>query len=209
MVNGKLVQITRETDISHNIFSECGLGGGITLAVSNTLHTTISRNYFTKSGRPYTVNCGGGGLEGNINGDLVIEYNHFYDVQHDADDAGVIVVNGMTFNSMVRNNLIHRVHRGFFSDNVAFWFDNMSSNWTVKNNIYYDLEQAAMKTCGTYLINNDYADNFHIELPQNAPEQFIEGDPEFTSQTCAFCLRRTSQRKAGCRIHGQNNGRCL
>jgi regulation of enolase protein 1 (concanavalin A-like superfamily) len=180
MINGKLIQITRETTISHNIFSECGHGGGITLAVGNTLHTTISHNYFTKSGRPYTLNVGGGGVEGYLSGDFVIEYNHFDDVQHDADDAGVIVVNGMSFNSVVRNNLIHGVHRGFFSDNVAFWYDNMSTDWTVKNNIYYDLEQGDMKTCGTYLIDNDYSDNFWIEPPPNAPEQFINGDPEFS-----------------------------
>lgn len=177
--SGKLIQVTRETSVDHNVFSECGLGGGITLGVGGTIHTTISHNYFTKSGRPYTINCGGGGLEGNINGDCVVEYNHFEDVQNDADDAGVIVVNSMTFNSFVRNNLIHRVHRGFFSDNVAFWFDNMSSNWTVKNNIYYDIEQGEMKMCGTYLINNDYSDNFLIEAPKLAPEKFIEGDPVF------------------------------
>ncbi len=177
---GKLIQVNRETTISHNIFSDCGHGGGITLGVSNTLNTTISHNYFTKSGRPYTLNIGGGGLEGNISGDYIIEYNHFEDVQHDADDAGVIVVNGMTVNSTVRNNLIHRVNRGFFSDNVAFWFDNMSSGWTVKNNIYYDLEQADMKTCGTYMIDNIYADNFLIESPKVPPEQFLEGNPDIT-----------------------------
>ncbi len=180
MKNGKLIQMIRETNISYNVFSGCGYGGGITLHVTNTLHTTISHNYFTKSGRPYTLNIGGGGVEGNLSGDYIIEYNHFDDVQHDADDAGVIVVNGMSFNSVVRNNLIHGVHRGFFSDNVAFWYDNMSTDWTVKNNIYYDLEQGDMKTCGTYLTDNDYSENFLIEAPQNAPEQFIEGDPDFS-----------------------------
>jgi regulation of enolase protein 1 (concanavalin A-like superfamily) len=178
--NGKLIQITRETKVDHNIFSECGLGGGITLGVGGTIHTTISRNYFTKSGRPYTIDCGAGGLEGSITGDVIVEYNHFEDVQNDADDAGVIVVTGMTFNSYVRNNIIHRVHRGFFSDNVAFWFDNMSSNWTVTNNIYYDIEQGDMKTCGTYLSDNNYSNNFLIEPPLKAPEQIIEGDPQFT-----------------------------
>lgn len=178
--NGKLVQITRDTWVDHNIFSECGHNGGITVSVGSALHTTIAHNYFTRSGRPYTINCSGGGLEGNINGDCVVEYNHFEDVQNDADDAGVMVVNGMTFNSSVRHNLIHRVHRAFFSDNVAFWFDNMSSHWEVTGNVYYDLAQGEMKTCGTYLSDNRYADNFKIEPPQVAPEQFIEGDPSFS-----------------------------
>ena len=176
--SGKLIQLTRETMIDHNIFSSCGLGGGITLGVGGTLHTTISHNYFTKSGRPYTIDCGAGGLEGGVTENCVVEYNHFEDVQQDADDAGVIVVTGMTFHSQVRNNLIHKVHRGFFSDNVAFWFDNMSSNWKVTNNVYYDLEQGEMKTCGTYLSDNNYSDNFTIEPPLVAPEQFIEGDPQ-------------------------------
>jgi regulation of enolase protein 1 (concanavalin A-like superfamily) len=179
MKNGKLIQVTRATTITRNIFSECGYGGGITLGVGGTNHTTISRNYFTRSGRPYTIDCGAGGLEGNITSDCVVEYNHFFDVQNDADDAGVIVVTGMTYNSSVRNNIIHRVHQGFFSDNVAFWFDNMSSNWSVTNNIYYDIEQGEMKTCGTYLVDNNYSDNFMIQPPLNAPEQIIEGEPEF------------------------------
>jgi hypothetical protein len=186
--SGKLVQVTRETRIDHNVFTECGHGGGITLGVGNALHTTIAHNYFTKSGRPYTIDCGGGGLEGNINADCVVEYNHFEDVQNDADDAGVIVVNGMTFNSAVRNNLIHKVHRGFFSDNVAFWFDNMSSNWQVRNNVFYDLEQAEMKTCGTYLIDNDYSDNFSIEPPRHPPERFIEGDPSLVCSDLSVTL---------------------
>jgi len=186
--NGKLIQITRETLVDHNIFSSCGLGGGITLGIGGTIHTTISHNYFTKSGRPYTMDIGSGGLEGTVTGDVVVEYNHFEDVQQDADDAGVIVVTGMTTNSSVRNNIIHRVHRGFFSDNVAFWFDNMSSNWTVKNNIYFDLEQGDMKTCGTYLINNDYSDNFLIGSPARLPEQFIDGSPNFSCSNLQVTL---------------------
>ena len=186
--NGKLIQITRETLVDHNIFSSCGLGGGITLGVGGTLHSTISHNYFTKSGRPYTMDIGSGGLEGTVTGDVVVEYNHFEDVQQDADDAGVIVVTGMTTNSSVRNNIIHRVHRGFFSDNVAFWFDNMSSNWTVKNNVYFDVEQGDMKTCGTYLINNDYSDNFLIEPPLKLPEQFIDGNPEYACSNLHITL---------------------
>ncbi|NLP10480.1 right-handed parallel beta-helix repeat-containing protein, partial [bacterium] len=176
--NGKLCQMNRETRVTGNIFSNCGQGGGITLSAFHTLRTTISHNYFTKTGRPYTMDVGGGGLEGNSNGECIVEYNHFDDVQTDADDAGVIVVNGMTYNSTIRNNLIHGVERGFFSDNVAFWFDNMSSGWRVENNLYYDLEQGAMKTCGTYLIDNVYQNNFTIEPPANAPEQFIHGDPD-------------------------------
>ena len=186
--NGKLIQINHQTLVDHNIFSNCGQGGGITLGVGGTIHTTISHNYFTKSGRPYTMDIGAGGLEGTITGDIVVEYNHFEDVQTDADDAGVIVVTGMTYNSSVRNNIIHRVHRGFFSDNVAFWFDNLSSNWTVKNNIYFDLEQGDMKTCGTYLINNDYSDNFLIENPKVLPEKFIEGLPNFACSNLQVTL---------------------
>ncbi len=186
--NGKLNQITRETLVDHNIFSSCGLEGGITLGVGGTIYTTISHNYFTKSGRPYTMDIGAGGLEGTVTGDVVVEYNHFEDVQNDADDAGVIVVTGMTTHSAVRNNIIHRVHRGFFSDNVAFWFDNLSSNWTVKNNIFFDLEQGDMKTCGTYLINNDYSDNYLIETPKTLPEKFIEGNPLFSCSNLQITL---------------------
>ena len=73
--NGKLSQMTRETLVDHNVFSSCGLGGGITLGIGGTIHTTISHNYFTKSGRPYTMDIGSGGLEGTVTGDVVVEYN--------------------------------------------------------------------------------------------------------------------------------------
>ena len=72
---------------------------------------------------------------------LGVEFNHLDDVQKDADDSGAIKTAGTTFNSVVRNNLIHDVNAGFFNDNVGFWFDNMSLGWVAKDNIFYNLEQ--------------------------------------------------------------------
>lgn len=170
-------EITRETQISYNKIFDCG---GINIYANYTLMTTISHNYITKTRGRYGIDVGGwSNLEEAIDGGYLVEYNHLDDVQMDADDSGAIKTAGMTFNSFVRRNLIHHVHAGFFNDNVAFWFDNMSSGWTSEENIYYDLEQGEMKLCAAMIEDNTYRNNYKIETPVNAPETIIEGEPEF------------------------------
>ena len=173
--NGK--EIIRETKISYNELYDCG---GINILANNTLMTTISHNYMTKTRGRYGIDVGGwSNVEEAIDGGYVVEYNHLEDVQHDADDSGAIKTAGMTFNSIVRRNLIHKVNAGFFNDNVGFWFDNMSAGWTSEENIFYDLEQGEMKLCAAMIEDNIYRNNFKIERPVRAPEKFLEGDPDF------------------------------
>ena len=169
--------IIRETKISSNKFSDCG---GINIYASNTLMTTISHNYITKTRGRYGIDVGGwSNQEEAIDGGYVVEYNHLDDVQRDADDSGAIKTAGMTFNSVVRRNLIHDVRAGFFNDNVGFWFDNMSQGWTSEENIYYNLEQGEWKLCAALAEDNIYRNNFKIEAPATAPETILEGEPEF------------------------------
>ena len=173
--NGK--EIIRETILSYNELYDCG---GINIIANNTLMTTISHNYITKTRGRYGIDVGGwSNIEEAIDGGYVVEYNHLEDVQRDADDSGAIKTAGMTFNSIVRRNLIHKVNAGFFNDNVAFWFDNMSMCWTSEENIYYDLEQGEMKLCAAMIEDNIYRNNFKIEVPISAPEKILEGDPDF------------------------------
>ncbi|MFA5326800.1 MAG: DUF1349 domain-containing protein [Prolixibacteraceae bacterium] len=170
-------EITRETNVSYNKFRDVG---GMNIYASFTLLTTISHNYITKTRGRYGIDVGGwANQEEAIDGGYTVEYNHLDDVQMDADDSGAIKTAGLTFNSVVRNNLIHTVHAGFFNDNVAFWFDNMSSCWTSENNIYYNLEQGEMKLCAALPEDNIYRNNFKIEAPEHAPEMIIDGAPEF------------------------------
>ena len=170
-------EITRETLISRNKFYDCG---GINIYAQYTLMTTISHNYITKTRGRYGIDVGGwANQEEAIDGGYLVEYNHLDDVQLDADDSGAIKTAGMTFNSVVRRNLIHDVHAGFFNDNVGFWFDNMSQGWISEENIFYNLEQGEMKLCAALLEDNIYRNNFKIEAPDNAPETIIEGAPEF------------------------------
>lgn len=170
-------EITRETLVSFNKFQDCG---GINIYGSYTLLTTISHNYITKTRGRYGIDIGGwANLEEAIDGGYLVEYNHLDDVQRDADDSGAIKTAGITFNSVVRRNLIHEVRAGFFNDNVGFWFDNMSSGWTSEENIFYNLEQGEMKLCAALIEDNTYRNNFKIEAPANAPETIISGDPAF------------------------------
>lgn len=170
-------EIIRETTISYNKFYDCG---GINIFANYTLMTTISHNYITKTRGRYGIDVGGwANQEEAIDGGYIVEYNHLDDVQRDADDSGAIKTAGMTFNSVVRRNLIHDVNAGFFNDNVGFWFDNMSSGWTSEENIFYNLEQGEMKLCAALLEDNIYRNNFKIESPINAPEIIIDGKPEF------------------------------
>lgn len=168
--------ILRETTISYNEIYDCG---GVNIYAVNSLYTTISHNYITKTRGRYAIDVGRWqNLEEAIDGNYLVEYNHLDDVQKDADDSGAIKTTGLTFNSVVRRNLIHDVNAGFFNDNVAFWFDNMSSQWISEENIYYNLEQGEMKLCAANLVDNIYRDNFKIDPPKNKPEMIIDGEPE-------------------------------
>ncbi len=168
--------ILRETTISYNQLYDCG---GTNIYAANSLYTTISHNYITKTRGRYAIDVGlWQNLEEAIDGNYLVEYNHLDDVQMDADDSGAIKTTGMTFNSIVRRNLIHDVNAGFFNDNVAFWFDNMSSQWVSEENIYYNLEQGEMKLCAANLVDNIYRNNFKIDPPKNRPEKIIDGEPE-------------------------------
>ncbi len=172
-------QITRETDITYNSFDKCGGNGCI--AAFFALYTNISHNYITRTTGRYPITCGGwANLEEAIDGGYTINYNHLDNVQEYSDDSGAIKVAGMSFNSEVKGNLIHHVVSGFFNDNVAFVFDNMATDWSVTDNIYYELPQGEMKLCAAFVIDNEYKDNFFIESPKNAPEKFIDGKPEFS-----------------------------
>ncbi|MBT3382282.1 MAG: DUF1349 domain-containing protein [Prolixibacteraceae bacterium] len=168
--------IIRETSISYNQIYDCG---GVNIYAVNSLYTTISHNYITKTRGRYGIDVGAWhNLEEAIDGNYLVEYNHLDDVQKDADDSGAIKTTGLTFNSVVRRNLIHDVRAGFFNDNVAFWFDNMSSQWISEDNIYYNLEQGEMKLCAANLVDNIYRNNFKIDPPKNKPEMIIDGEPE-------------------------------
>jgi len=174
---GETPAIIRETLISYNQISDCG---GMAILANNTLSTTISHNYITKTRGRYGIDVGDwANQEDAVDGNYTVEYNHLEDVQLDADDSGAIKTSGMVFNSVVRRNLIHRVHAGFFNDNVGFWFDNMSQGWLTEENIYYDLEQGEMKYCAAQPEDNTYCNNFKIESPLNPAEKIIGDTPEF------------------------------
>ena len=169
--------IIRENIVSYNYISDCG---GTNIGAYNCLNTTISHNELTRTRGRYTIYVGGwANLEEAIDGGYRVEYNHLHQVQDGADDSGAITCAGMTCNSIIRRNLIHSVKTGYFNDNVAFWFDNMSSGWISEENIYYNLEQGEMKLCAANLVDNTYRNNYLIEAPENEPEGIIDGKPEF------------------------------
>ncbi len=173
---GNIRQQVKQTMIYKNKFIGCG---GDVIAFLYTNFTTISHNYFYKSYWPNCISCQWGNMEEEADGSYLIEYNHFDDMQNDADDTGVIKLAGLTLNSFVRNNLFHRVRRGFTNENVPIWFDCLAKDWVVEKNIYYDIEQRTMKLNGAYLTDNVYRNNELIEAPKNAPEEIIEGEPAF------------------------------
>ena len=174
--NGNIRQQIKQTMIYRNKFLECG---GDVVQFLYTNFTTISHNYFHKSYWPNCISCQWGNMEEEADGSYLVEYNHFDDMQNDADDTGVIKLAGLTLNSFVRNNLFHRVRRGFTNENVPIWFDCLAKDWVVEKNIFYDIEQRTMKLNGAYLTDNIYRNNELIESPKNAPEEIIEGEPAF------------------------------
>lgn len=171
------MDIIRQNIVAYNFIDNCG---GTNIIASNTLDTIIAHNLITNTRGRYAISVGGWrNLEEAIDGGYRVEYNHLYHVQKDADDSGVIKTAGLTHDSVIRRNLIHDVKAGYFNDNVGFWFDNMSSGWLTEENIYYNLEQGEMKLCAANLVDNIYQNNFVIAPPENKPEDFILGEPEF------------------------------
>lgn len=169
--------IIRQNIISYNYVDHVG---GNAIAVRNTLFTTISHNEISNNTGRYPLYVGGWhNIEESLEGGYVVEYNHLHHVQSLSDDSGVITSGGYTYNSVIRKNLIHDVSRGMFNDNVAIWFDNMSSGWVAEDNIYYNLDQGEMKLCAANLVDNLYTKNFKIDPPAIPPEGIIIGDPEF------------------------------
>ena len=191
-------EIIRETQVSSNKFYDCG---GINIFAQYTLMTTISHNYITKTRGRYGIDVGGwANQEEAIDGGYVVEYNHLDNVQLDADDSGAIKTAGLTFNSVVRRNLVHGVHAGFFNDNVGFWFDNMSSGWTSEENIFYSLEQGEMKYCAALPEDNIYRNNFKIEAPVTPPELIIDGEPDFEESN--LFIEVSSKNASGAAVAG-------
>ena len=171
------MDIIRQNTVAYNSIDNCG---GTNIIASNALHTIIAHNLITNTRGRYAISVGGwSNLEEAIDGGYRVEYNHLDHVQEDADDSGAIKTAGLTHDSVIRRNLIHDVKAGYFNDNVGFWFDNMSSGWLAEENIYYNLEQGEMKLCAANLVDNTYQNNFVIEPPENEPEDFILGEPEF------------------------------
>lgn len=169
--------IIRQNIISYNYVDDVG---GNAIAVRNTLFTTISHNEISNNKGRYPLYVGGWhNVEESLEGGYIVEYNHLHHVQTLSDDSGVITSGGYTHNSVIRNNLIHDVSRGMFNDNVAIWFDNMSSGWVAEDNIYYNLDQGEMKLCAANLVDNLYLKNFKIEPPDVQPEGIIMAYQKF------------------------------
>ncbi|MCK5456612.1 MAG: right-handed parallel beta-helix repeat-containing protein, partial [Melioribacteraceae bacterium] len=181
--------IIRQNIISYNYVDHVG---GNAIAVRNTLFTTISHNEISNNTGRYPLYVGGwSNIEESLEGGYVVEYNHLHHVQTLSDDSGVITSGGYTYNSVIRNNLIHDVSRGMFNDNVAIWFDNMSSGWIAEDNIYYNLDQGEMKLCAANLVDNLYSKNFKIEPPDVQPEGIILGLPEFKIEQPTITLKES------------------
>ena len=178
--------VVRETIVSYNRVSGCG---GVSIGAHNTLNTTISHNEISHNRGRNALSIGGWmNVEPALEGGYIVEYNHIHHVQSYADDSGAITSSGMTHRSFIRGNLIHDVMPGFFNDNVAYWFDNMSSGWTVEQNIYYNVPQGEMKLCATELSDNIYQNNFFITTPKREPEAIIDGKPNFTCSAMRIAM---------------------
>ena len=172
------MDIVRENILSYNYIDGAG---GHCIGALNCLNTTISHNEVTNNHGRTAIYLGNwSSLEESINAGYRLEYNHVHHVQALADDSGAITTAGFTHDSIIRNNLIHHVKAGYFNNNVAIWFDNMSLNWVARDNIMYALDQDEMKLCAANLVDNLYYDNHVIETPANEPEGILTGEPEFT-----------------------------
>jgi hypothetical protein len=149
------------------------------MGTANALRTTIAHNYIFDTGS-YGITVGSWpNVEEASDGNHLVEYNHVAYTNMIRDDEGGMAVYGLSPGSVVRNNLIHDVRPAGTNENVGFFFQNMSSGWTVTDNIYYNLKQGEMKLCACYLIDNIYENNHVIDTPAVEPEKILTGKTSF------------------------------
>jgi regulation of enolase protein 1 (concanavalin A-like superfamily) len=145
------------------------------ISTYNAIRSTVSNNYINNVGS-YGITLGSWpNIEETSDGSHLAEFNHVSFTNMKRDDEGGIAVYGLSPGSVVRNNLIHDVHPAETNENVALFFQNMSSGWKVYDNTYYNLKQGEMKLCACYLVDNFYENNIVVESPKNKPEEIIEG----------------------------------
>ncbi|MCK5456322.1 MAG: right-handed parallel beta-helix repeat-containing protein, partial [Melioribacteraceae bacterium] len=171
--------INSDNVISYNKVENMQLhSGGI--ATKNAIRTVISHNYVTGT-YSYGITVGSWpNVEESIDGSHLVEYNNVSFTNQGRDDEGGMAVYGLSHGSIVRNNLIHDVTPAETNENVGLFFQNMAKDWTVTDNIFYNLKQGELKYCAAYPIDNIYEGNFVIETPNIEPEKIITGKPKFT-----------------------------
>jgi hypothetical protein len=174
-----------DNQITYNSIIDCW-PASVGIYTANALRTTIAHNRVSKTGS-YGIAVGSWpNVEESSDGNHLVEFNHVSETCLVRDDEGGIAVYGLSEGSVVRNNVIHDVAHAETNENVGLFFQNMSSGWTVTNNIYYNLQQAEMKLCACYLTDNVYENNFTIEAPATPPESIIDGLPKFTVSNLKF-----------------------
>jgi hypothetical protein len=145
------------------------------ISTYNAIRSTVTNNYINNVGS-YGITLGSWpNIEETSDGSHLAEYNHVSFTNMKRDDEGGIAVYGLSPGSVVRNNLIHDVHPAATNENVALFFQNMSSGWKVYDNTYYNLKQGEMKLCACYLVDNLYENNTIVEAPLVQPEEIIDG----------------------------------
>ena len=149
------------------------------IVTRNTIRTVVAHNYVTDTGG-YGITVGSwSNVEESIDGNHLVEFNHVSFTNQNRDDEGGMAVYGLSHGSVVRDNLIHDVTPAETNENVGLFFQNMSKDWTVTDNIYYNLKQGELKYCAAYPSDNIYKNNFVIETPEVKPEEIIVGHPRF------------------------------
>ena len=170
--------VVKENTVTFNEVEMCR-PARVGIATANALNTRIAHNYVSNTGS-YGITVGSWpNVEETSDGNHLVEFNHVSFTNMVRDDEGGIAVYGLSPGSLVRKNVIHDVHPAATNENVGLFFQNMSSGWTVTDNIYYNLKQAEMKLCACYLVDNKYEGNQKIETPVKEAERIIVGDPDF------------------------------
>ena len=166
--------VVTDNIISYNKITNMEIAG-TGISTYNAIRSTVSHNYISHTAS-YGITLGSWpNIEETSDGSHLAEFNNVSFTNMKWDDQGGIAVYGLSPGSVVRNNVIHDVHPAGTNENVALFFQNMSSGWTVTDNTYYNLKQGEMKLCACYLLDNVYENNHLIEAPVIPAEEIIDG----------------------------------
>ena len=182
--------VPQHNTVSHCALFQCGAVNHGSVAIYDGFcdGTRIDHNLVTDM--PYTgISIGFRWDESETSQrNCIVEYNHVHDVMKLLADGGAIYTLGYQPGTVLRNNLLHAVHRSEFAHggapNNGIFFDQGSKGYKVEGNIIYNTSGEPIRFNQTGPENLTFTGNSFGVTP---------GQPEFPNEAADKILKSHSE----------------